>query len=727
MRLFSRSVAFAILSAGVQAAGQTPSQQGIRENANVTLIEIPVNVIGKDGKPIAGLTAADFELFDDGKKQKIHSLEVIDLSRLATTPSSSGLISVEPAARRHWFIIFDLSYTSLSGLLRARDGAREFATKAMRPTDVAAVATLSVDTGWKLLVNFTSDRKQLAAAIDMLGLPALATQTAVDPLGFAFVPPGLAQSGPQGQTMGLKYGDDLLQNMNDLIAMQKPTTDDLARGRVMQLVKSFGVIGRTLDSVRGRKHVLFFSEGFETRLLSGDAAEKPSGAPFAGQQSTTQQTADSLAHGEIWRVDSDARYGSTSTRSVLDRALAECRRSDTIFHTIDITGLRSDSDASGATKPGSGTDALFTLAADTNGEFVRNANQLGGEIEKIVERTDLVYLLTYQPKSLANLGRFHELTVKVKSSGAKVVARPGYYDPKPYVDLSPLERALENGDALTGGPRQDSFSTVALAAPFPSDGPLSQVPVLIEIPGKPLLSDDMGPESRIQIFAYATDASGTLADYVTQELSLDLAKVRTSLESGGIKFYSCLSLPAGQYTLRTLVRNVSTGHSSVTSTRLVVNEVPGVAAVVLPPLFREPPGRWILVKTPPRADSPVRSAEYPFALEGEPFVPAVLPALDNTATADIVVETFNFAATDKAEPLQIYSEVTGPDGKTRPIEMQVVKRSDKERSGGRALLLSFKPEGLAAGHYVLKVRVSDPVSRKSSENSADFEVRPTRS
>ncbi|HEX7253002.1 MAG TPA: VWA domain-containing protein, partial [Thermoanaerobaculia bacterium] len=672
-RRMSVAVILAPLLISPSSAQQADRAGSVRESASVTVVEIPVNVIGKDGKPVAGLTAADFELLDDGKKQPINGMDVVDLARLASAPLTVGTIPVELAARRHWLMIFDLSYTSLSGLLRARDGARDFVTKAMRPTDLAAVATLSAETGFKLVVNFTADRKQLAEGIDTLGLPGVAVQHAVDPLGFAIVAPGLSE--------GTDRLNKVVQELKELRDNQKPATDDLARGRVTQLVKSLGTIGRVLDSVRGRKHVLFFSEGFETRLLSGNAAEKPSGAPFAAQQSTTQETADNAAHGELWKIDSDARYGSTSSRTVLDRALAECRRSDTLLHTVDISGLRNDSDASGVTKPGSGTDALFTLAADTNGEFIRNANNFGGEIEKIVERTDLVYLLIYQPKSLTKPGTFHELKVKVKAPGAKVVARAGYYEPRPYAALSPVERMLDAGDALTGGPRQDSFPTVALAAPFPSGGPLSQVPVIIEIPGKALLAGDTAAQSKIQIYAYATDTSGTLTDYLTQELALDMSKVRANLETGGIKFYGTLSLPPGEYVVRTLVRNGTSGHSAVTATSVKVNEVPGVAAVVLPPFFREPSGKWIMVKASPRADSPTRTAEYPFALEGESFIPAALPTLDASSTADIVVATYNFAGKDKLEPLQVSSEITGPDGKTRPIEVQVVKRSDKERSG----------------------------------------------
>jgi hypothetical protein len=47
----------------------------------------------------------------------------------------------------------------------------------------------SIEHGWKLVENFTSDRAQLAHAIDTLGVVRGGVR-AKDPLAFAFVPPG---------------------------------------------------------------------------------------------------------------------------------------------------------------------------------------------------------------------------------------------------------------------------------------------------------------------------------------------------------------------------------------------------------------------------------------------------------------------------------------------------------------------------------------------------------
>ncbi len=700
----------------------------VQEQAGVTLIEIPVNVIGKDGKPVAGLTVQNFELYDDGKKQEISGLDVIDLSR-EMPPAEPGAPEPVPAsARRLWLLVFDLTYNSPSALVRARDGARLFVTQGMQPNDLAAVGTLSVDTGWRLLVNFTRDRRQLASAIDTLGLTANAGR-ATDPLSFAYTPPG--PSGPGGpQAIGARDAD-ILENLRDLQRMQKQANDSLARGRVTKLVGSLAGIGRVLDATRGRKHVLFFSEGFETRLLSGHMAGgdrstslAQSQAAASEDQGTPQGAGEAAAFGEIWKIDSDARFGNSATREVMLGALEQFNRSDAVLDAIDTSGLHADGDVTGAVAAGTGTDALFAMANATNGDLVRNANQLGGELGKLQERTALVYLLVYQPKQLSKPGVFHALKVKVNAPGARVLARSGYYEPRPYRSLSPLERVLAAGDLLTGGERDNEIQASLLAAPFASQVEQPQVPVLVEIPGKSLLAGDSGDQATVQIYVYANDASGVLQDYQASEMTLDLAKVRSNLEAGGLKFYGTLYLPPGQYGVRALVRNGTTGRSGVFSTSVSVPEIPGGAPTVLPPLFEEAPGRWLMVRGNPRADAPPRPADYPFAISGESFIPSALPVLSGNTATPVAIVAYNLGApVAKPEPLEVRAEVVGADGKSRPASVAVARRSDIERGGGRKVILDFKPQNLPAGRYALKVAVTDPTSKKTAQASSPFEVQ----
>ncbi len=130
-----------------------------------------------------------------------------------------------------------------------------------------------------------------------------------------------------------------------------------------------------------------------------------------------------------------------------------------------------------------------------------------------------------------------------------------------------------------------------------------------------------------------------------------------------------------------------------------------------------------MVRAQPRADAPPREADYPFAVAGEAFIPGALPAVANGSETRIAVVTYNFAGGARPAPLRLRAEIVGQDGRTRAVELPVARESDGERGGGRKLLLSFKPEGLAPGRYALKVAVTDPATKASAEAASMFVVR----
>ncbi|HEY6146941.1 MAG TPA: hypothetical protein VIZ69_04555, partial [Thermoanaerobaculia bacterium] len=169
------------LAAARSSEAQTPAPgKAVMESSSVTAIEIPVVVVGRDGAPLANLKPTDFELFDDGKKREISAVEIVDLRSMppAATP---------PMARRHWLVVFDLTYTSPKGLDRAKQGAKSFVSHDIAASDLIGVATVSVESGWKLLVNFTSDPGSLARAIETVGTSAAAL--AADPLAMSIQVP----------------------------------------------------------------------------------------------------------------------------------------------------------------------------------------------------------------------------------------------------------------------------------------------------------------------------------------------------------------------------------------------------------------------------------------------------------------------------------------------------------------------------------------------------------
>ena len=66
-------VTLTVLLASSLAAAAAPALQApqkgsgpVTETARVVVIEIPVHVVDKNGEPVRGLTAGDFERTDDG-------------------------------------------------------------------------------------------------------------------------------------------------------------------------------------------------------------------------------------------------------------------------------------------------------------------------------------------------------------------------------------------------------------------------------------------------------------------------------------------------------------------------------------------------------------------------------------------------------------------------------------------------------------------------------------
>src|SRR5436190_23477869 len=145
------------LAAGVVALAQ------VRETVNVNVIEVPVTVVDSSGNPIRGLTAANFELLDQGKQRAITSFDKIDFG---ATEAVSAISPLNPAARRTFLLLFDLGYSSPNSLVRAQEAARRFVKESIQPRDLVGIGTIDVDRGFRLLSAFTTDRELIASAIN---------------------------------------------------------------------------------------------------------------------------------------------------------------------------------------------------------------------------------------------------------------------------------------------------------------------------------------------------------------------------------------------------------------------------------------------------------------------------------------------------------------------------------------------------------------------------------
>ncbi|HTO86423.1 MAG TPA: VWA domain-containing protein [Thermoanaerobaculia bacterium] len=706
----NRSLALALaisLLAGPGTAGQDPST-GVQESAEVVLVEVPVRVAGRDGMPIRNLTAADFQVFDNGKKQEIVGFDAIDLAE--KIPNSTGE-SIDPAGRRRFLFLFDLTYTRPRGLLEARGAAKEFVLNGMGDADLAAVATFSIETGIRLIATFSSDRLQLARAIDTLGLtPTLSKEP--DPLELVHdqqMLQALSVGGVAAKANRPSADGSLIDSLETLRAMTNALDDRYARGRINHIIRSFEDLATVLDVLAGRKDIIYLSEGFESRLL-------------VGTKETTQER-EWITTGQIWNIDSDKRFGSSALQNQLEIMSALFRRSDCVIHAVDIGGIRSDAEIS-TIEPTRVDNSLFEFANGTGGEVFRNENDFRKGLAELLHRTNLVYVLAFRPNRLSGKGEFHELKVKVRTSGARVSARAGYYEKKAFKVLSPLERGLLAADIIANEIPVSQVPARVLASPLPDARGPARVPVLVEASGPELLLAQSGSSLPVEMYVYAYDDEGRLRDFFTQGVSIDLTVNRERLERGGLRYYGQLTLPPGQYRVRALIRNGETGRMGFVAETVRVPDFSVREPYLAPPVFLASSAEGVFVRGRLGAVGRSMAAELILPPAGSRgLMPVALPEVRSGNPSQVSLVAYYFGP-HQPQSLKIGAQVLSDEG--RPLKdgaLQLVSQSSAEPDGKQVLVVAFTPETLLPGRYSLRVFLQDPATGKAGYASAPFLVR----
>ena len=705
------AAAVAVLAPG-RGVGQTFT--GATE---VTVVEVPVQVV-KDGEPVRGLTVNDFEVFDGRKKVPITGFEVLDL---AGAPGSAPAEAQIPAsARRHFMMLFDLSFSEPSALARAREAAKEV-VKSLHPTDLVAVATYSSIQGPQLVLGFSPDRQQITAAIDTLGLPKLFNRTA-DPLRLVLMDATQgtgtvsAGGGGQGSEARAAREAEVIDTLKSFSIVSARAERSAQQQIVRNLTKAFADLARLMGEVEGRKYVVYLSEGFDSSLITGRATSTSTAS--VGEDSSGDDVNSATENERILAPTgasgADDKFGDTSSQNAVEKMLDQFRRADCQIQAVDIGGLRAGADQ--GLQHTNGKESLLNMAKSTGGEFYENFNNLSAAMGQMLRRTGVTYVLSFQPEDVKSDGSFHKLRVELKNAprGARVVHRPGYYAPRPFKEQPPLQRLLETANAVMGE-ESGSIGASVLAAPFAVSGERAYVPVVIEVNGESLLAGKQEPKLPVEIYVYAIDQNGSVQDFLSQTFGLDLTKGEAALRQSGLKFFGHLDLPKGTYSLRTLVRNGSTGASSLRVTQVIVPAFASGEAALLPALFPEPPGRWVMVRETQQAGEP--QAPYPFMLKDQPYIPSSRPVLAPGQPAAVVLQAYNLGTGDfKAEV-----KVLSADGKELPGGALKVAGKEGGGSGPMRVSATFQPPALQPGEYVLRVTLTDGAG-KAETSTARFAV-----
>jgi len=409
------SIVLVVCAAGAVAASQAQPDPP-RFRVAVDVVSIDAVVTDRNGEVVRDLTAADFEVFQNGKRQKVTFAELVRVRSGARSADTAAGSSASPApppeapsitreqVQRTIIVVVDDLGLSVQGIRDTRLGLRRFVDTGLLPTDLVAIVRTGESNG--LLQALTTDRGALEAAIDALRYN-ICSRKGVSPLD------DVVQSG--GGTPG--FGEGSLQCMI-------PTAASL---------HALNLVVQAARDLPGRRTVIFASEGF--------------GALMFGDHPTAISDRE------------------TDVRDALDRVIDQATRSGVVIYTIDghglQTGLPQASDNIYSVGIGGNTDAmsgvvrdlaaqrrriildaqqsLAYLAEQTGGFAVVNTNDLGVGFGRISDDVRDYYVIGYEPEAdtfttVGKSPRRHTIAVKVRRPDVRVKTRKafiGVSDPEP--------------------------------------------------------------------------------------------------------------------------------------------------------------------------------------------------------------------------------------------------------------------------------------------------------
>lgn len=382
---------------GSQAPRPTAAQQHPVFRGGTEFIRVDAYP-SKDGKIIQGLTADDFQVFEDGRPQTIDSFDYItfptwtpDQDRLHPDSDQSGFdLAVDPRYRV-FVIVVDTFFSGKSDVHNAEKPLVTFVERTVGPHDLFGFLTTRNTAKDLILSQQTAMAESL---IDDLFQSANTNDDEAEDFNTCHIPP------------------------NTLDALKTRFRADQTYTALESLVAKLGSLRQE------RKNIIFVSDSISRSKPAPDLKSSLTPAVpragviagvLGGGRQTPAEAPDRSCTTEALKLinlDFDSRY-----RGLLDDA----RRQNVAFYPIAPEGVTPQ----GTTEHAD----LRSLASDTGGLAIVDTNDLDGGLHQIADDLSSYYLLGYYTTNTHWDGQPRTITVRLKSTGEIVRARPGYRAP----------------------------------------------------------------------------------------------------------------------------------------------------------------------------------------------------------------------------------------------------------------------------------------------------------
>ena len=520
-----------------QAVTQARPQQPTPTFRSSTLLIVQtVTVNDKKGNPIAGLTAKDFVVTEDGMPQEIAFVEyqkldaaplgAIDLgSERRQTPVAPAPVAPVTAVgesmnavplpgdtrfrgKRLVVLYLDLASLGFFDRFRVIDGVRKYVDSSMTGADMVSVITY-VNSRVRVKQDFTDDRIALRKTIDDIEQAQLDAEQ------------GIMAAADYATAFGEDADTFNMFTMDRRLAALQTTVTNMAPFPEL-------------------KTLVYFGSG--------------------------------LGLG----VDNVAQFRATVNAAV---------RANVTLNPVDPAGLKASAPLGNATQPSPGgvgmfsgaiaqgavrremaaQDTYYALAKDTGGKATFNNNDLSMGITNATEAVTGYYILGYYTKNALKDGKFRRVRVALNGAiaeNADVSYRPGYYGAKEWAKFNDfdkerhLEEALRLEDPITEIPMamEINYFQVSSAEYF--------ISISVRMPGSELARPRPAGDTKavIDMIGEIKDDYGVTMRNARDKLEFKLDPAKAAeVARRPIQYETGFTLLPGNYVLKVLARDQTTG------------------------------------------------------------------------------------------------------------------------------------------------------------------------
>jgi VWFA-related protein len=563
--------------------------------------EVRLDIVVKDkkGHQVRDLSAADFEVLEDGVSQKIQSFRFVNRegppavtpannpekkegNAQPTTPASTPVISnrTTPGITA---LVFDRLSADARSL--AKKAGNAYAQEGMAGGDYTGV--FRIDQSLITLQPFTDNTELVKVAIDnattatgstyastsqrsrdiadrsqVLDQQIDSSSSSASSAGGGRDSGGAAAA---GQAAGAAAQEQALLQMESNIKTQFEALERDQQG--FATINGLLAVINPMRNLPGRKTIIFFSEGLV--LPTSVQAKFPAVISAANRANVSIYAIDSAG----LRTESGAAESAKELNSIAAQRMGQQGRgTDRISSAPYMKSLERNEELL-RFDPRSG---LGSLADQTGGFLIHDTNDLATGLRRINDDMHGYYMITYVPKNEDYNGRFRQISVKLSHSNLEVQTRKGYYAVEsvgqfPVLDFeAPAIAAARNANS-----KSNPFLFMGSAVSFPAPNRPGLTLILAEAPLSAFAfspsSDKKTYSTDFSIVVLVRDKANQVVQKVSQHYPLSGPIDRLDdAKKEDVLFYREAQLSPGNYTVEMIAYDASTEKISVRSSSVEI-------------------------------------------------------------------------------------------------------------------------------------------------------------